>query len=54
MAVALWLVQPWLVVLPQSLALAVSIALGATLFALLAHLSGAMSMGELKAAVAKR
>jgi putative peptidoglycan lipid II flippase len=54
MGAALWLVQPWLAPLPQSLALAVLVVLGGTIFAALAQLSGAMALREVKAAIARR
>jgi putative peptidoglycan lipid II flippase len=54
MGVGLWLLQPWLASLPQSLALAVLMVLGGTIFAALAQLSGAMALGEVKAAIARR
>jgi hypothetical protein len=53
LAAGLWLLQPWLAALPQSLALAVSIALGGTAFAAMAQLSGTMTLRELKSAMAK-
>jgi putative peptidoglycan lipid II flippase len=54
MGVALWLLQPWLAPLPQSLALAVLVVLGAAVFAVLAQLSGALVLAEIRAAVTKR
>jgi putative peptidoglycan lipid II flippase len=54
MGVVLWLLQPWLAPLPQSLALGVLIVLGAILFLVLAQLSGAMALRELKASMARR
>jgi len=54
MGCGLWLLQPWLAPLPQGLALAVSIALGGTAFAVLALVSGAMALGDVKGALAKR
>jgi putative peptidoglycan lipid II flippase len=53
MGVVLWLLQPWLAPLPQSLALAVLVALGGALFAVLAQLSGAMALKEIKTAMGK-
>jgi putative peptidoglycan lipid II flippase len=52
MGAALWLLQPWLAPLPQSLALAVLVAFGGTIFAALAQLCGAMALGEVRAALA--
>src|SRR5919106_2858259 len=49
MGAALWLLQPWLTPLPPALALAVLIALGGAIFFVLAQLSGALVVGELKA-----
>jgi len=54
MGVGLWLLQPWLAPLPQSLALAVLVLAGGTVFAALAQLSGAMALGELRTAMARR
>jgi putative peptidoglycan lipid II flippase len=54
MGAGLWLLQPWLAPLPQSLALGVLVVLGGTVFAVLAQLSGAMALGEVKAAMAPR
>ena len=54
MGAGLWLLQPWLASLPQSLALAVLMVLGGATFAALAQLSGAMALGEVKAAIARR
>ncbi len=53
MGAVLWLLQPWLARLPQSLALAVLVALGGALFAVLAQLSGAMALKEIKTAMGK-
>ncbi len=53
LAAGLWLLQPWLAPLPQSLALAASIVLGGTAFAVMAQLSGTMTLRELKTAMAK-
>jgi putative peptidoglycan lipid II flippase len=50
----LWLLQPWLAPLPQSLALAVLVVAGGTVFAALAQLSGATALREVKAAMAPR
>jgi putative peptidoglycan lipid II flippase len=54
MGAGLWLLQPWLAPLPQSLALAVLVVAGGAAFAVLAQLSGTMTFGEVKAAVARR
>jgi putative peptidoglycan lipid II flippase len=54
MGAALWLLQPWLTPLPPALALAVLIALGGAIFFVLAQLSGALVVGELKASLARR
>ena len=51
MGAVLWLLQPWLASLPQSLALAVLLLAGGSVFAALAHLSGAMALSEVKAAL---
>jgi putative peptidoglycan lipid II flippase len=53
MGAALWLLQPWLAPLPQSLALAVLVVLGGAIFAVFAQLSGAMALGEVRAAMAR-
>jgi putative peptidoglycan lipid II flippase len=53
MGAALWLLEPWLAPLPQSLALAVLVVLGGTIFAVLAQLSGAMALGEVRAHMAR-
>jgi putative peptidoglycan lipid II flippase len=53
MGAALWLLQPWLAPLPQALALAVLVVLGGALFAVLAQLSGATALREIKAALAR-
>jgi putative peptidoglycan lipid II flippase len=54
MGAGLWLLQPWLAPLPQSLALAVLVVAGGTVFAVLAQLCGAMALGEVKAAMVRR
>ena len=54
MGLVLWLLGPWLTPLPQSLALALLILVGATCFAVLAHLTGAMALREVKAAIRGR
>jgi putative peptidoglycan lipid II flippase len=53
MGAALWLLQPWLAPLPQSLALVVLLVLGGTIFAVLAQLSGAMALSEVRAHMAR-
>jgi putative peptidoglycan lipid II flippase len=54
MGALLWLLQPWLAPLPQSLALAVLVVAGGTVFAVLAQLCGATALGEVRAALAPR
>jgi hypothetical protein len=54
MGAALWLLQPWLAPLPPALALAALIALGGAVFLVLAQLSGALVVGELRASLARR
>ncbi|MEM7025123.1 MAG: lipid II flippase MurJ, partial [Pseudomonadota bacterium] len=54
MGLVLWLLGPWLTPLPQSLALALLILVGAACFAVLAHLTGAMALREVKAAIKGR
>ena len=53
MGAALWLLEPWLAPLPQSLALIVLLVLGGTIFAVLAQLSGAMALSEVRAHMAR-
>ncbi len=53
MGAVLWLLQPWLAPLPQGLALAVLVVVGGAIFALLAPLSGAMALADVKAAIAR-
>ena len=54
MAALLWLLQRWLGALPPALALALLIAAGGLGFLLLAKLSGALDLAELKAAFGRR